>query len=118
MPPQQIRKRGIPIRQEDTKLEPEKKKLRMQVGMQAFELIASIINNQQARRRNKVEIAIQLLKEQYQDRLLANDFIDAVEVLKNNAKASVFITLQSSVIRDQWLQKNAGVYISNIIEDR
>jgi hypothetical protein len=108
------------MRQEDTELEPEKKKPRMRAGTEAdaFELIVSVMKDQQAGRRNKVEQAIQLLEEQYQERLSASDFIDAVEVLENSSKASVFITLQSSMIRDRWLQKNAGVCFTDITEDR
>ena len=67
IPPQRSRKRGIPMRQEDIELESEKKKPRMRAGTEAdaFELIVSVIKDQQARRCNKVEQAIQLLEEQY-----------------------------------------------------
>ena len=103
--------------QEDIEAEPEKKKPRVRVGIdaaEAFEMIASAIKDQQADRSamryNKVEQAIHLLEEQYQQRLSATDFIEAVEVLENNSKASVFITLKSSELRDRWLEKNASIY--------
>jgi len=72
-------------------------------------LIASVIKDQQAGRLNKVELAIQLLEDKYQERLSTSDFINAVDILENNSKASVFITLKSSVIRDCWLCKNTGI---------
>ena len=48
------------MRQEDIELESEKKKLWMQAGTEAdaFELIVSVMKDQQARRCNKVEQAI------------------------------------------------------------
>jgi len=52
------------------------------------------------RRLNKVELAVQLLGNQYQQRLATSDFLEAVEVLKIVLKASVFITLLCGEIRD------------------
>jgi hypothetical protein len=78
-----------------------------------FDMISSVLEEQQARRRNKVELAIQLLQTEYQDRLSTSAFIDAVDVLTNEAKASVFITLNSTNIRDLWLCKNANIELGN-----
>jgi hypothetical protein len=76
-------------------------------------MISSVLEEQQARHRNKVELAIQLLQTEYQDRLSTSAFIDAVDVLTNEAKASVFITLNSINIRDLWLCKNANVELED-----
>jgi hypothetical protein len=95
--PQRTQKRGIPLRQDDIELEPKKKKVRNQEG-DAFDIIVGLMKDQQAGHRNKVELAIQLLQDQYQERLSTSDFIDAVGILENSAKASIFITLQSSKI--------------------
>jgi hypothetical protein len=59
-----------------------------------------------------------LLQEQYQERLSTSDFIDAVGILENSAKASIFIALQSGKIRDLWLQKHACIYLSDEGKDR
>jgi hypothetical protein len=83
-------------------LEPEKKKARNQKG-NTFNLIIELIKDQQAGYRNKVELAIQLLEEQYQQKLSTSNFINTVGILENSTKASIFIILQSSKIRDLWL---------------
>jgi hypothetical protein len=64
-------------------------------------------------RRNNVELGIQLLEEQYQERLSIQGFIAAINVLKDDSNASVFITLKSTTFRDQWLCKEAGVELEN-----
>lgn len=103
------RKRGVPIRKDDTDTENDKKRPRATQNIDTFEIISSVLDAQQARRRNKVELAIQLLETNYQERLSTSHFIDAVSILETESKASVFITLKSSVIRDYWLCKNADV---------
>ena len=100
-------------------MEKKKPRIRAAADGDAFDTIISMMKDQQAgRRQNKVELAIQLLQEQYQERLSTSDFIDAVGILENSAKASIFITLKSSKIRDLWLQKHACIYLSNEGEDR
>ena len=110
-PPRQTRKRGVLMTQEDTESEPDRK--RRITNTDTYDMIVSVIKDQQAGRRNNIELAIQLLENEYQERLSTTDFIDALEVLENNSKAFVFITLKSSLIRDNWLCKNAGVQILN-----
>jgi hypothetical protein len=59
-----------------------------------------VLQDQQARgRKNKVEIAVELLENEYQDRLSEEHFIDALNFLTDVAKASLFITLKSSSIQ-------------------
>jgi hypothetical protein len=55
-----------------------------------------------------VELAIQLLQNEYEIRLSQNYFLAAVDFLTIKTKASAFITL-NSIIRDIWLCKNADV---------
>ena len=49
---------------------------------------------------NKVELAVQLLDKQYQQKLTTSDFVEAVKVLKIVSKALVFITLLCGEIRN------------------
>lgn len=104
MPPQRSRKRGIPMGQDDAELESKKRKPQMQVGVEtaeALKLVVSAIRDRQSGRRSNIEQAIQLLEEKYQQRISAADFIDAIGILESNSKASVFITLKSSELRDR-----------------
>ncbi len=96
-------------------MEPERKRLRTSsiatTEADAFELIIAAMKDQQqdrGRRHNTVELAIQLLQKEYQVRLSTSHFVDAVDFLTVEAKASAFITLNSS-IRDIWLCKNLDV---------
>ena len=82
-----------------------------------YDIVISIMKDQQARRRNNIKLAIQLLENEYQERLSTTDVINALKVLENSSKASVFITLKSSLIRDHWLYKNAGVQILNKVNN-
>jgi hypothetical protein len=59
---------------------------------------------------NPVELAIQLLQREYETRLSESHFLEAVDFLTTEAKASVFITLNSNM-RDIWLCRNASVVL-------
>jgi hypothetical protein len=63
-------------------------------------MISSILEQQQAHWRDKVELAVQLLESEYKERLSKDDFVNAIELLTEKSKASVFITLNSIDIRD------------------
>ena len=81
------------------------------IEAEAFELIVAAIKDQQQdgrRHYNTVELAIQLLQKEYQTKLSSSHFINAVDFLTVEAKASAFITLNSS-IRDIWLCKNLDI---------
>ena len=56
--PQRTRKRGVPLRQDHTELEQEKKKPWIAVDGDAFDLIASLMQGQAERCLNKVELAV------------------------------------------------------------
>ena len=55
-----------------------------------------------------MELAIQLLQKEYETRLSEGHFLVIIDFLTAKAKASVFITLNSS-IRDMWPCKNTDV---------
>lgn len=66
----------------------------------AIELIIATMKNQQqdrGRRCNIVKLAIQLLQKEYQIQLSTSHFVNAVDFLTVEAKASAFITLNSSI---------------------
>lgn len=82
-----------------------------------MELIVSVLKDQQSGsgstgrvRFNTVELAIQLLQKEYSKRLSEGHFLIVIDFLTVESKASVFITLDSS-IRDIWLCKNTDVYL-------
>jgi hypothetical protein len=69
-------------------------------GAAALEIIISVLQDQQAGGcKNKVEIAVELLENKYQDRLSKEHFIDTLNFLTDIAKVLLFITLKSSSIR-------------------
>jgi hypothetical protein len=109
--PDRRRRRGLPLlaANDDTELVRKKRK----TAISAFELIADAMEAQRIGRRNNVELGIQLLEEQYQERLSTQGFIAAINVLKDDSNASVFITLKSTTFRDRWLCKEAGVELED-----
>jgi len=73
-------------------------------------MIVSVLQDQQAGgRKNKVEIAVELLENEYQDKLSDDHFVRTLNFLTDVLKASIFITLKSSSIRERWLCQNADV---------
>jgi len=104
-----IRTRGVPLHSDS---EPEKKRVKTTSETdEAIKLIVSVLKDQQGGGRvcfNTVELAIQLLQKEYEIRLSKGHFLVAIDFLTAEAKASVFITLNSS-IRDMWLCKNTDV---------
>jgi hypothetical protein len=93
-------------------LEPARKRIKTTGSNEAIDLLVSVLKDQQSGSRrvcfNTVELAIQLLQKEYKTRLSEGHFLLAVDVLTAEAKASVFITLNSS-IRDMWICKTADV---------
>jgi hypothetical protein len=109
--PNRHRRRGLPLQaaNDDTELVRKKQK----TAISAFELIADTMEAQRIGRWNNIELGIQLLEEQYQERLSTQGFIAAINVLKDDSNASVFITLKSTTFRDRWLCKEAGVELED-----
>jgi hypothetical protein len=95
-------------------LEPARKRVKTTGSDEAIDLLVSLLKDQQSSsgrvRFNTVELAIQLLQIEYETRLSESHFLLAVDVLTVEAKASVFITLNSS-IRDTWICKTADVML-------
>jgi hypothetical protein len=97
----------------ESELENTRKRPRGTQNIDTYQMISSVLEEQQSRRRNKVELAIQLLQNEYQERLSPVAFVEAIDVLTNEARASVFITLNSNSIRDLWLCKNANIQLES-----
>jgi hypothetical protein len=104
-----IRTRGVPLQSDS---EPVRKRIKTTAGSdEAINLLVSVLKDQQGGGRvrfNTVELAIQLLQNEYETRLSKGHFLTVVDFLTVEAKASVFITLNSS-IRDMWLCKNTDI---------
>ena len=74
-------------------------------------LIISVVKEQQGAKKaryNNVELAIELLQNEYELRLSKSHFLVAIDFLTTETKASVFIILSSS-IRDTQLCKNTDI---------
>jgi hypothetical protein len=105
-----IRTRGVPLQSDS---EPVRKRVKTTRTDEAIDMLVSVLKDQQGSGRvrfNTVELAIQLLQKEYETRLSEDHFLEAVDFLSIEVKASVFITLNSS-IRDVWLRKNAHVLL-------
>lgn len=104
-----IRTRGVPLQSDS---EPSRKRVKTTNKTdEAIDILVSVLKDQQGSGRvrfNTVELAIQLLQKEYETRLSEGHFLEAVDFLTTEAKASVFITLNSG-IRDAWLCKNTHV---------
>ena len=104
-----IRTRGVPLQSDS---EPVRKRIKTTAGSdEAINLLVSVLKDQQGGGRvrfNTVELAIQLLQNEYETRLSKGHFLTVVDFLTAEVKASVFITLNSS-IRDMWLCKNTDI---------
>jgi hypothetical protein len=91
-PLQQTCKCGVPIAQEDTELEPNRKRQQTQTtNIDIYNMIISVIKDQQARCCNNIELAIQLLENEYQEQFSTTDFINTLEVLENSSIASFLL---------------------------
>jgi hypothetical protein len=93
-------------------LELARKRVKTTGSNEAIDLLVLVLKDQQSCSGrvcfNIVELAIQLLQIEYKTRLSKGHFLLAVDVLIAKAKASVFITLNSS-IRDTWICKTIDV---------
>jgi ribosome-binding factor A len=70
-----------------------------------------VLKDHRAKKRNNIELAIKLLETEYEDRLSIPDFVQALEVLADYSKASVFISVKSVERRDTWFKKAIGVQL-------
>jgi ribosome-binding factor A len=106
---QRTRKRGIPIKDDDSS---ERSSKRQQtVNTDTYDIITSVLKDHRAKKRNNIELAIELLETEYEDRLSIPDFVQALEVLADYSKASVFISVKSVERRDTWFKKAIGVQL-------
>lgn len=110
---QRVRTRGVPLPLDSSG--PERKRTKTNSSTdEATELIIAVLKDQQGGGRvrlNTIELAIQLLQQEYEALLLEEDFLIAIDFLTVEAKASVFITLTGK-IRDTWLFNNIGITTS------
>jgi hypothetical protein len=55
--------------------------------------------------------AIEILSEEYYERLTEDDFSRATDTLSDDIKASVFISLSRKDTRDKWLERHASIIL-------
>jgi hypothetical protein len=55
--------------------------------------------------------AIEILSEEYYERLTEDDFSCATDTLSDDIKASVFISLSRKDTRDKWLERHASIIL-------
>jgi len=101
--PSRVRKRGVDAINDDglsVSSNNDRKRARTHTQFHIidnFELIASLIREQQEGRRqpriNNIQKALELLDLEYKLRLSEDDFDSAIDILSNSKKASSFISL-------------------------
>jgi hypothetical protein len=69
------------------------------------------INRSIEARKTSVINAIEMLNEEYYERLTEDDFGRAIDLLSDEVKASVFITLSVRDTRDRWLERHASIVL-------
>jgi hypothetical protein len=98
-----VRKRS---RSRPESLDPKRKKK----DQEDDPLITAITRSIEARKSSIIR-AIEILVEEYYERLSESDFGIATDILADEIKASVFITLPVKDMRDRWLERQAGVFL-------
>jgi hypothetical protein len=73
--------------------------------------IVAAINRSIEARKSSIIKAIEILAEEYYDRLTEDDFGRATDILSDEVKASVFITLPRKDMRDRWLERHASIIL-------
>jgi hypothetical protein len=73
--------------------------------------IMAAFNRSIEARKSNITKAIEILAKEYETRLSEDDFDTAIEVLSDEAKASVFLGLLKQDIRDRWLERHANVLL-------
>ena len=62
-------------------------------------------------RKSSIVKAIEILVQDYYERLTKDDFGRATDALSDEVKASVFITLPVKDMRDRWLERHASIVL-------
>jgi hypothetical protein len=114
------RKRGRPFAGSGTDTTELRKRQKPDyIESEAIELLIASIKSQASQEskvgrvlQSTVELAIQLLQNEYELRLSESHFLMAITLLESESKAAIFITLKSR-LRDQWLSQNAGIELLN-----
>jgi hypothetical protein len=111
-----IRKRGVPIREGGTDTEGRKRR-RLELDPDGINSLITLMKDREVgilrARSNIFERATELLQKEYETLLSGSHFLQAVEVLESESRASIFVTLKGP-LRDQWLCRNAQVeFIDN-----
>ena len=70
------------------------------------EALSQMTSEMEKRRKmvSKSEQAIALLYSDYEKRLDLDSFVKAINLVENDSKASILLTLKSGDIRDRWLE--------------
>jgi hypothetical protein len=76
---------------------------------ESFDLVLGSLQELSRSRLTVVQLAIRLLEEKYTGRFNEEHMDKAMELLENEAKASVFTATQDKARRDRWLCHNAMI---------
>jgi hypothetical protein len=74
-------------------------------------LFLTAINRSIEARKSSIIRAIEILSEEYYERLTEIDFGRATDTLSDEVKASVFVSLSREDTRDKWLERHADVLL-------
>jgi hypothetical protein len=78
-------------------------------------LLVAAINQSIEARKSSIIRAIEILVQEFKERVTETDFFTATDILSNEVKASVFITLPKD-IRDRWLEREASIIVLSSID--
>ena len=75
--------------------------------------IVEAINRSIESRKSNIAKAIEILTKEYYTRLPATDFDQAIDLLSDETKASVFTSLALKDVKDRWLERHAQVLFND-----
>jgi hypothetical protein len=73
------------------------------------------IESRVSTQKSNIMKAIELLAKEYETRLSEVDFGAATDLLSDEVKASVFITLPKTDMRDRFLERHANVFFKDLL---
>ena len=76
-------------------------------------IIVDAINRSIEARKSNITKAIEMLTKEYYTRLPATDFDQAIDLLSDDTKASIFVSLALKDIKDRWLERYAQVVFND-----
>lgn len=94
----------------NVKTPPTPKRQNIETPKALLRLLAAMEHRTQASR-SKLELAIELLENEFSDVLDSCQFIRAIELLEQPLKATILVALKNKKKRDEWLEDTLNIMI-------